>query len=337
MADIDFTSDVGGSEGVSEPTETLDISESTGVTNDPDFVSGDEPTTEDNPEEIVEPVEKDLDAPEGETVEEKVERELLKLKVDGQEIDYDISNREQLIKDLQQSYSAQARFTKAAEVLREMETVKSQFQAFGEQLKTNPMEIIQKMGLDPRQIAEEYLLPIYERMDMPEHERIALEQKEELEKMQKELALHRQKEQQRQQEEITSQRAAQYKAQIGKFIKDNNLPDTEDTLYYIATAYNRALSRNPNTKLQDILPTVKASMQQNISSYISGLDEEGLIEALGKESAEKIRRFYAQKTKASQSKFKGNRSNQRSSVRNTQTDDSSIKGDAETLRELGLA
>lgn len=272
----------------------------------------------------------------GETEQEKIERELLKLKVNGEEVDYDISDKEKLAKDLQLSMAAQEKFTKASEIQRNFESLQANISDFGAKLKASPMEILQQIGLDPRKIAEDYLAPIYERLDLPEHERVALEQKEQMEKMQSELMAYKQAEAEKQKQALVQQKAEHYRQQIKRMIKDNGLPDTEDTLYYIATAYNRELGRNPKAQLNDILPVVQSTMQQNISGYISGLDEEGLIKALGKDSVAKIRKYYAKNSTASKNKFKGNRGSGDTGYSRPRQSETRVKGDAETLAELGL-
>lgn len=271
---------------------------------------------------------------EKEVEEKKIAEEFLKLKVNGEEMDYNIADRERLVQDLQQSFAAQQKFQKAAEIQRNMESLQSQLQQLGHQLKQNPMQVLQSLGLDAQRVAEQYLEPLYARMDMPEHERIALEQREQMELMHQRIQEYERQEAQRQEQELLNKRAEHYRMQISDFIKQNNLPDTEDTLYYIATAYNRALDQNPNARLQDILPNVQSTMRQNIGSFIGGLDGDDLISALGKDTADKIRKHFLKQSKSSRSKHRTGA--KFASGKASQQEPRKVSGDASIREQLGL-
>lgn len=228
----------------------------------------------------------------GEQNTEEPNPNLLKLKVNGEELEYDVSNQEQLIKDLQLAKASQGKFEEAAQLARQVQEQEQQIGQLVQAIKSSPLDILNRLGIDVQKVAEDYLRPIYERMELPEAERQALEYQEQVQRQQAELEHYRQQEQQRQNEIQQARQVEHYKNEINRVIKESGLPETQDTVQYIAMAYKTALQNNPQTRLDDVIPQVKQAMQQNINQFAGNLEGEELIQAVGKDTAEKIRKFY---------------------------------------------
>lgn len=174
------------------------------------------------------------------------------------------------------------------------EAIRAKREADGilEQLKANPKAALQKLGLDPNKVAEDW---IYEQI---EAEKMSPEQKRirELEAEKKERELQAKKEQdERYQAEVQRRGqayAAQFKEQFGSAIKEEGLSEDPATIYRMAELMKLNLD-NYGIELtpRDAAKIWKQELMDVVKATIAPLTAEQVIAVFGDELVTKLRKY----------------------------------------------
>lgn len=214
------------------------------------------------------------------TTETAAERKarLLKLKVDGQEIDYDVDSTpdEKLMKDLQYSHAAQKRMQEAADL-------RKKFQDFVNNVKQDPFKVLKDpiFGIDLDKLAEQRLAQRYqEQLLSPQEQQVLQAQREaqqykaQLEQIQKAQELQAQKELDARIEEET-------KRDFRLALEKSNLPPNDLTFGMMAQVASEALAEGLELTPQQMATEARERMSAMSQQVFSGLKGEQLLSYLG--------------------------------------------------------
>jgi hypothetical protein len=237
----------------------------------------------------------DTDKQEDKAQEDKAqEGKILKLKVDGKEIELDLGNVEEVKRLAQMGLSSQKKFQEAAKV-------RSDAERFIKVLQDNPIELMKHPALREKmkEAAEEFLYEDIQRSQMSEEEIEAANMREELERYRRKDQERAQKEKQTRDQELQERYRADYERQFIDAIEGSGLPKTDWTIQRMAGYMRQALRQGlTNVTPRDVLALVKKDWAQTQTEMYSNLDGDKLIETLGAEVAEKIRRADVAKFKS---------------------------------------
>jgi hypothetical protein len=212
------------------------------------------------------------------------------LKIDGEEVEkeIDLSNEEELAKMLQLAEVSQKRMQEAAE-LRKAEIKKNEeIQDFINRLKENPREILEHLGHDVKNLAENILEDEVKKMEMSPEERKIQELQAELEKRKiaEEKALK--KAEAEELERIKNQYAAEFEKDLIQSIESNELSQDPETVYRMSQYMRVALANNIDLSFNDIAPLVKNSLDSDLAKYLNRLSVAQLEKLLNKDKLSEL-------------------------------------------------
>jgi len=216
------------------------------------------------------------------------ENKKYKVKIDGKEVEV---TEDELLKGYQSSKSASKRFNEAAKMRKEADQLI-------EFMKTQPVQVIEQLGHNFREIAEQYLIQKLEEESMDPKDRELLDAKrklQEYEEREKQLA------QQREQEEYAKMKSSyeeQIDTQISDTLQKSGLPKTPYTVKRMAQYLSRALENNLELAPNDVVELVRKDYYNDLTSYLGGYDGDKLLEVMPKDVVEKIRKAELAKVKA---------------------------------------
>lgn len=206
-----------------------------------------------------------------------------RLKVDGQEIEVDDE-------ELKRGYSHQRAANK---ILQEGKAAKKQAEEFVKMMKDKGtlFDAIQKLGHDPRKLAEEYLAAQLEdeMLDPRDKElksaKARLQQYEELEKRQK------QELESKRDAEMKAKFSEEYTKQFTDALKESNLPATKETVAEMAKYISRSAKIGFQMTAQEAAKLVTEDIEERQRRLYSSADAETLIRLLGDQGLQKIRTY----------------------------------------------
>lgn len=183
--------------------------------------------------------------------------------------------------------------------LQEGRALRKQNEAFIQMMKDKGklFEAIQKLGHDPRKLAEEYLAAQLEEelMDPREKElkaaKTRLQQYEEMEKRQKAAA------QERIDNELKEKFAKDYSEQFVEALKSTNLPPTKEMVSKMATYISRAAKMKFQMTALEAAKLVREDVETAQRNLFGNVDAETLIKLLGDEGLKKVRTYDTSKLK----------------------------------------
>lgn len=208
-----------------------------------------------------------------------------KLKVNGSEVEFDASDEGRVKQAVQKGLAADAKFQEAAQV-------RQQAEGFIRALKENPLEVLQhpSLGIDFRKIAEDYLFEQIQREAAPE-EYARTQERKELERYRAEEARKKQEAEQRQREEMKEQYRQNYTKQFTEALEEGGVPKTDWTIQRTALYMKQAIAKGyKHITPKDVIPMVKQDWINAQRQLFEHLDGEKLIEAVGQDVADKIRK-----------------------------------------------
>lgn len=206
-----------------------------------------------------------------------------KVKVDGQELEVDED-------ELKRGYSHQRAANK---ILQEGKAARKQAEEFIAMMrdKGKLMDVIKKLGHDPRKLSEEYLASQLEdeMMDPRDKElrdaKARLKHIEDMEKKQQEAV------QARRHEEMKVKYAKEYETQFVEALKKSQLPPTKpmvaEMAKYIARSAKIGFKMTPDEAAQ----LVREDIQMAHQRLVGDSDGEVLLKLLGDQVANKIRKY----------------------------------------------
>lgn len=220
------------------------------------------------------------------------------LKVDGQEEEYelDLDDDEAIKTELQMAKVARKR-------MQETSDYKKNLAAFFEKLQTNPLEVL----MDPRlQIPDEVRKQMAEKIINNEIEELQKtpEQREkdkiqrELDTLRKQIEEDKQRSEQAELSRYQEQAAQQFDSDISSAIKENNLPQTAETVREVAQILLLCMDNNIELSAKDVVPYLKQRKLASLKEQFSQLSDDQFEEWIGKDNISRIRKRQLAKMKA---------------------------------------
>jgi hypothetical protein len=255
-------------------------------------------------EEIVDPAEEVIDqltdtendANGEEMTQEEIQemKKILKLKVDGQEIDEEIdwNDEESLKKKLQMAHVAQKRMQESAEF-------KNQVNEFFQLLQTDPTKALTEMGLNVDDLAKNHLETLVKEAEMSPEEKEKVEMQKELENLRKEAKEKEEIAKNAELERMKDQYAAEIEKDIsGAIDAMSDLPKSPYVVKRVADALMLAMNNGYNdVTAKDVLPVVQKQIREEISQMFGAMPEEVLEGFVGKENFDRVRKRRVNKAK----------------------------------------
>jgi hypothetical protein len=238
---------------------------------------GDEPPADDVP-----PPDKPKDEKKDLTPEQVLAEELAethKVKINGKE--YDVTTQE-LITFAQKAAAADQRFQEAAQIRSDMESLFTN-------LKENPFPILERLGINVREVAESYLYDLVQFEGLPEPERKRIEAERKLKTLEEQQAEQAKLAEEQQFEADTAKAMDAYSNQIiGALSKIPSLPKTEKVVQRIAAYMYDGVQQGIDVTAEQAAQLVQQDLTNEYKHLASTMTPEQLIEMFGDEVAGKI-------------------------------------------------
>ncbi len=208
-----------------------------------------------------------------------------KFKIDDQEITEELTE-EDVIKHLQKAKGADKRFQEAAEV-------KARTARLLQQLKEDPFKILQHeqlYGKEARAKVEEWLWNQIQLEKMDPKEREAIDMREKLksyEAKEKQMAEEAQKAEQKQ---LREHYAKEIDKEITEAIKASGKQVSPYYFKRVAHYMGLALQQGKHVAAKDVVPLVEQDLQRDLQSMFGTASEEQVLQLLGDQNLEKVRR-----------------------------------------------
>ncbi len=207
-----------------------------------------------------------------------------------------LTNKE--FKTMVSSYKAQKTSDFATRNARQQEKLVKEI---AEMIQTNPWQLLQRAGYDPRQLAEEYLTQAIEEDMLPENEkelRRVRQEKEELERQYKEELTRREQEQM----QVAIQQAQQeISNSIIEALESSSLPKSPEVVKRIANYMLIAEQKGINVNPKQVIPLVEEDFRNLNAQILKSLDPTKRISYIGEDLLKQIRQDDLARLKTSQS------------------------------------
>lgn len=218
------------------------------------------------------------------------EKKIWKLKVDGEEVDFDASNEELVKRKVQEGLAGQKRMQESARIKRQAEN-------FIEALRTNPEAVLShpSLGVNLRKFCEDYLYKHIQRESLSPEERSRLENEEELkryrERDEQAKAKAKQEAKAKEDDELKERYRQDWSKKFKEALDTGGLPKTDWTISRMAMYMRQALANGrKHIEPSDVVDLVKEDWLAAVKQFHADLDGEKLIEVIGQEAADKIRK-----------------------------------------------
>lgn len=216
------------------------------------------------------------------SIAEEVKR-ALKLKIDGQEIEYDLSNEDQLKRDLQLSRAAQKRMQEASQMRKQAEDLLH----FAKQ---NPREFFEKVGLNPVEFSEMILSEKLEQEMLTPEERTHREMERKLKEYQDREEQQKREAETKRMSELEEKYAQDIQTQFTTALENSGLPKSPRTIARMAELQMISLNNGLDLNPTDMVELVRQSYITEIQELFGQTDGEALMGLMGESVASKIRK-----------------------------------------------
>jgi hypothetical protein len=208
----------------------------------------------------------------------------VKLKYGDEEIE--ITSMDQLTKIAQKGLGAERKFQEAANIRKNAEKLVAT-------LKDNPIEILKHPALRDKMLeaAQELIFEQIQSEQMTAEERARLQEREELERYRRSEQERKAQEESKQREELKEKYRQDYERQFIDALNVGGIPKSDWAVTRMAQYMRQALKEGmTNITPQDVVHLVKRDWQHAQSELYGQLDGDKLIQMLGPDIAEKIRK-----------------------------------------------
>lgn len=159
------------------------------------------------------------------------------------------------------------------------------------------VQVLEHLGIDVKNLSENYLLKMLEEQALPENER----QLRERERLIQEREAMIQEEEARRQAQVEQMQMAQIAEAMNKqiigAIEEFRLPKTEFSVRRIAHYMHEAGARGIDASAADVAPFVRKEIEQINRSILDGADPDSLSQLIGEEKLKAIRQKDLEKIK----------------------------------------
>jgi hypothetical protein len=214
-----------------------------------------------------------------------------KLKIDDQEVD-----EEEVLKIYKERKGHQQAANK---ILQEGKAAKKQAEEFVRMMKDKGklFEAIQKLGHDPRSLAEEFLAAQLEEEMLDPRERELKQAKQKLQMYEEMEKAKKAETERRRDEELKKKYAEDYQKQFIDALKETQLPPTKPMVAEMAKYIHRAAKMNFEMTAKEAAQLVKEDLQNSYMHLYGEADAETLVRLLGDQALQKIRTYDTGKLK----------------------------------------
>jgi len=222
--------------------------------------------------------------------------EKYRLKVDGQDMDVDL---DELKKGYTRASAAQKRFDEAAKMRKEAEAIKKEFEEYKLSLKSKPIEMLKKEGINTREEAEKFLANELKMEMMSPEERRAIEAEKKLKQYEDQEKEFKTKQEQAEYEKLVETNRQDYETRFMGALESLGLPPHPDTLYEMSKAAMICLDAGYDPDPSDLAAMVKDKMINSFKGIFDKMSGEQLAQFLGDDVGKKIRQYDLGKLKSS--------------------------------------
>lgn len=250
-------------------------------------------TSDDEGEEVAEPVTKEEKKAEA----KRIKR--LKLKVDGKEYDEELpfeideKDSEWMIKQLQLSKVSQKR-------MQEHSQLEKDVVAFIEELRNNPRKALSnpEFGIDVKKLAAEIIENEIENSKKTPEQIKAEKLEEELRALKAEREEESKSHKQRELERLQAEAYERYDTQVSQALEKSDLPKSPYVVKKMADYMLMALEEGHDVSPQDVLPLVREEILNDVKDMFAVMPEEVLEGIIGKDVVNRLRKKNLAKVKA---------------------------------------
>jgi hypothetical protein len=218
-----------------------------------------------------------------------------KLKVDGEEIEeeFDLSNEEALIKELQLAKAAKKRMAEAQDAKRKAyELMQS--------IDQDPANMLKRLGPKGFEIAERLLLEKMQDEMLSPEEKNFRDMKRKLEAYEAQEKEMLAKQEQQKLESLEKEQAEHYQQVIIDALEKSGLPKTAESAKRLAFLLHKNLQLGIELDAVDLAKEVKNEYTTNIQQLLKNATPEQLVELLDKDAVKKLRQYDTNQFKARQ-------------------------------------
>lgn len=211
----------------------------------------------------------------------------LKLKIDGQELEYDVDlsdeqKLEKLQRDIQKGLAADRRFQEAS-------TKAQQAELALKLLQENPEEAMRQLGMDPEQFAAALIERKIKEMEMSPEEKAQTELRIKAEQLEKELERLRKEKELSEKQSLQQKYVQEIDNEIAEALKTvPDLPKSEYSVKRIVDTLLRYTEAGYDVTVKDVLPVVKSQMQKEMKMMIKEMPDEVFKAWLGQDNEKRL-------------------------------------------------
>lgn len=214
-----------------------------------------------------------------------------KVKVDDTEDEVD---EDELVRGYQRARASNMKFEEAAKI-------RKQAEKFIETLRTDPRKILAnpKLGLDFKKLAEEYLAEQYEQELLSPEEIEQRKKDRELEEYRSKEQSAQKKQEQEREEQLKEFLRGDYEKKIIGALEKVQIPKTDACIKRMISYAKKNIQNGYDLPMEDIAELVREDYLSDVKQMFSSLEGDQLLQMLGNDIADKIRKSDLQKLKSS--------------------------------------
>lgn len=217
----------------------------------------------------------------------KEEKKIWKLKADGEDFEFDASNEEAIKREIMKARGADKRFKEAA-------ATRQQAEQFFNMLK-DPSQLEKvlsdpRIGVDVKKFAEELIWKEIENSQLTPEQKIQRERDLEYEQLKQEKEALRRETDERERNEHLARYEQHYEKNIMKALQSTGVPRDPMTVMRMADYMMNAVKSGYDLTAEEIAMMVKRDNSNYLKTHVNDMDEDQLLEFLGEQLAEKLRK-----------------------------------------------
>lgn len=216
----------------------------------------------------------------------EAESKVWKLKVNGKEVEFDASDEANIKSHVQRGLAAQEKFEQSA-------VIEKRAKNFIEALRTNTEAVLThpSLNLNVRKFCEDYLYKTIQHEMMTPEERAHVKEKEELQTFRQEEQRRKSEAAEQEKDELKARYRQDWDKKFTEALQEARLPKTDWTVRRMAEYMRQAIDKGfRHIQPKDVIDMVREDWLHAQKQMYSSMDGDQLIEMLGKDNADKIRK-----------------------------------------------
>lgn len=215
------------------------------------------------------------------------ERKIWKLKADAEEFEFDATDEEAVKREIMKARGADKRFKEAAGIRQQAETFLSMLKdpVTLKKVLTDP-----RIGVDLKKFAEDYVWEQIQESQMTPEQKAQRDKDREYEAMKAEKDKGELTKAEQAKAERQAQHEANYEKTILKALEVKGVPKDQVTVMKMADYMIAAVQKGYDLSAEEIADMVKNDTGSYLKAYTSAMNEDQLLEFLGDDIAEKVRK-----------------------------------------------